>query len=148
MNHIKMLERFEQAGSAKIDQLFWIAGSIENSDLVSLLEDFEDDHWEILFPEIFKSEHFEHYKTDREDLFGLITFQKFGFLAEAHIPICTRFSFDKKGNPESWQTGGSSHIAYAYADTPEALIKCIEIKAKELHKQDIERFKRKEAKNA
>lgn len=147
MNHKKNLERFEQAGSAKIAQLFWIAGSIENSDLISLLEDFEDENWEILFPEIYKSEYFEFYKNDRDDLFGLITFEKFGFIAEVHIPECSRFSFDKKGNPQSWQTGCSSHLAYAYAETPEALIKCIEIKAKELYKKDIENFKRKEANN-
>ncbi len=148
MNHRKMLERFEQAGSAKIDKLFWIAGSIDNHDLISLLEDLEDEQWEILFPEIYKSESFEYYKNEKEDLFGLITFEKFGFIAEVHIPECSRFSFDKKGNPQSWETGGISHLAYAYAETPEALIKCIEIKAKELYKQDIERFKRKEAQNA
>lgn len=147
MNNKKNIERFEQAGSAKIAQLFWIAGSIENSDLISLLEDLEPEAWEIIFPEIFNSPYYNQLINDKEDLFGLISYEKFGFIAEVHIPECSRFSFDKKGNPQSWQTGGISHIAYAYAETPEALLKCIEIKAKELYKQDLERFKRKEANN-
>lgn len=147
MNNKKNLERFEQAGSAKIAQLFWIAGSIENTDLISLLEYLEPEAWELLFPEIFNSPYYDHLINDKEDLFGLISYEKFGFIAEVHIPECSRFSFDKKGNPQSWQTGSISHIAYAYAETPEALLKCIEIKAKELYKQDLERFKRKEANN-
>lgn len=143
MNHKEMLERFEQAGSAKIDKLFWIAGSIESNDLISLIEDFEDENWERVFPEIYKSEHFEYYKSDKDSLFGLYDFNKLGFLAEVHIPQCSNFSFMKNKKPYAWQTGAISHLEYVYAETPEELINQVEERAKYWFQYDLSKHKSK-----
>lgn len=143
MKNRKALDRFEQASNAKIEKLFWIAGSLENSDLHSLLDDLDDDQWEKLFPEIYNSKFFEANKNSADN-FGLVDFLKFGFIAEVTIPLCDNFRYGKnKTTPESWSTGYVSHICYVYAETPEQLLKLIEAEAKFWFKEDIKNFKSK-----
>ena len=53
------LERIEQAHGAKIEKMFWIAGSLDSSDLRDLIEEMDDKAFKKCFPEIFNSKYLE-----------------------------------------------------------------------------------------
>lgn len=126
MTNKQAVERFEQAYSAKIEKMFWIAGALDNSDLTELIEDMDDEAFKKCFPEIASSKYYEDYRKDGELLQALCEKNKFGLVAEILIPIADNFSYDKKGKPTRWSTGGSSRIDYVYAETLALLMKEIE----------------------
>lgn len=128
MKNIEAVERFDQAG-AKIDELFWIAGSISsnNDDLESFMEGLRDKDWEEAFPDIYNSESFQEYLDNNEVRQALIDFNKFGLIAEIHIPECDNFRYSDNGKPASWSVHeGKCRVKYVYAETLEELIEEIE----------------------
>jgi len=126
MTNFEAVERFDQAHGAKIERLFWIAGSMDNSDFKDLIEEMEDKDWQKLFPEIHKSEYFQEYLDDDEALQALVDFRKFGLIAEIHLPECDNFRY-KKDKPVSWSVhGGICRIEYVYAETLEDLMREVE----------------------
>lgn len=126
MTNFEAIERFDQAHGAKIEILFWIAGSIDSIDLKYFIEDLEDEDWQKLFPEIYKSESFQEYRDYGEALQVLVDFRKFGLIAEIHIPECYNFQY-KDDKPVSWSVdGGSCRIEYVYAETLEELVSEVE----------------------
>ncbi len=132
MNNSKQLLRFEEAGSARISKLFWIASCWETYDLKSFLnDDVQDDDYEKYLPEVFSSKHFSEHR-DSESIEELMyDHNKFGFMAEVLFPICSRFSYNKDGTPSSWtSSGGHCRMSYIYAETPALLLKQIEKEAK------------------
>ena len=126
MTNFEAVERFDQAHGAKIERLFWIAGSMGNSDFKDLIEDMEDKDWQKLFPEIHKSEYFQEYLDDDEALQALVDFRKFGLIAEIHLPECDNFRYEDD-KPVSWSVhGGICRIEYVYAETLEDLMSEVE----------------------
>ena len=117
------VERLEQAHGAKIEKLFWIAGSLENSDLRDLIEEMDDKSLQKCFPEIANSKYLEEYRNDNQLVQALVDFDKFGLVAEILIPIAKDFSYDKKGKPVSWSSsGGHCRVDYVYAETLDLLL--------------------------
>ena len=142
MKNIEAIERFEQAYCSRIDKLFWIAGSFENSELKELLEELDDKQWKELFPEIFKSEYFEEYKDEPRE--ALINFKKFGLIAEIHIPTCDKFEY-KNGKPVSWSIHqGCCLVEYVYAETLEELMNKTEEKAEKVFQEFVKKDKKKQ----
>ncbi|MBV5316107.1 MAG: hypothetical protein JZU47_22600 [Prolixibacteraceae bacterium] len=135
MTNKNAVKRFEDTRGAHINKLIWIASVLENtSELIEMVEYFDDRVWNKLFPEIFKSQYFEEYK---EDIFEAVCdFELFGFLAEIHIPICDNFKFDSNGEISGYQHHpGHCRIEYVYAETPAALISKIEKESNRLFKE-------------
>ncbi len=132
MTNLQACERFESANSATIDKLFWIAGSLENSDLLEMVEEMENDDLKKCFPDIFDDNDFIEECRDRDSLTSLIVANnKFGLLAEIHLPECSGFKF-KKNKPTSWRVSRSiSRVAHVYAETLEELIEKVEVASKE-----------------
>lgn len=141
MKNKEFSDRFESLRETHISRLIWIAASIENSeDLAEMLEDLSNENWKNLFPEIHDSEYFEEFKS--EPIEALIDFEKLGFLAEIHIPICRDFSFDENGDVDGYTSSpGYCRIEYAYAETIEELMAEIEKKADQLFQEFIETAK-------
>jgi hypothetical protein len=131
------VERLEQAHGAKIEKMFWIAGSLENSDLRDLIEEMDDKAFKKCFPEIANSKHLQEYRNDNELLQALVDYDKYGLVAEIHIPIAKEFSYDKKGKPVSWSSsGGHCRVDYVYAETLDLLLAEME-KSGETHFKDF-----------
>lgn len=140
MNNIEAVDRFDQTSGVKIAKLFWIAGSLENSDLNEMLEEMEDDDFKKCFPEIFNSNNYEEYHNEGEFIQALINFNKFGLLAEIHLPECKNFKFENgKDHPVSWNVHkGICRIEYCYAETLEDLMSEIEKTSEKVFKHYIE----------
>lgn len=133
------VERLEQSHCAKIGQLFWIAGSLDNSDLKDMLEIFDPANWKQTFPEIYASKDFRKYLKDEEYYQALIDHEKFGFLAEVYIPKSHDFKF-KKGQKKPWAWSvhsGICSIEYIYAETTEILLDKIEKIAEKCWERDL-----------
>ena len=145
MKNSEAVERFDQAHGAKIENLYWIAGSLDNSDFKDKIEELEDRDIEKCFPEIFNSPHYEEYKNNGELLQALVDFEKFGLLAEIHLPECTDFSYEKgKKYPTSWSIIGSvCRIEYCYGETLSELMKEIEKCSRKVFKEYIAKDKNK-----
>jgi hypothetical protein len=131
------VERLEQAHGAKIEKMFWIAGSLDNSDLRDLIEEMDDKAFKKCFPEIANSPYLEKYRNDNELIQALVDNDKFGLVAEILIPIAKDFSYDKKGKPVSWSSsGGHCRVDYVYAETLDLLLAEME-KSGETHFKDF-----------
>ena len=65
------LERIEQAHGAKIDKMFWIAGSLESRDLKDLIEEMDDKAFKKCFPTLADCPYLEEYRNDDEILQAL-----------------------------------------------------------------------------
>jgi hypothetical protein len=126
MIHNKNLERFEQMNGTYIEKLYWIAGSIDNSSLKELLDDFSFDDFKKIFSGLTKSEYNDYWKNNElSQLF--IDYDKLGLFAKIHIPICDKFKYNNDNNPVSWSVNnGHCRIEYVYAETLEELINKIE----------------------
>lgn len=143
------LERIEQAHGAKIEKMFWIAGSLENSDLRDLIEEMDDKALKKCFPEIANSKHLEEYRNDNELLQALVDFDKFGLVAEILIPIAKDFSYDKDGKVSSWSSsGGHCRVDYVYAETLDLLLVEIEKSGDKHFKEFLKDDKKKISKLA
>lgn len=131
------VERFEQSHDVRIEKMFWIAVSLENSDLKDFLEQMDDKAFNKCFPKISKSKHLEEYRNDNELLQALIDYDKFGLVAEIHIPIARDFTYDEKGKPTSWSLSlGHCRIDYVYAETLDLLLSEME-KSGETHFEEF-----------
>lgn len=126
MTNKEALERFDQAHDARIEKMFWIAGSLQNRDLKDMIEEMDDKAFKRCFPEIASSPYFEEYKNDDDLMQAMVDKNKFGIIAEILIPIARAFNYDKKGSPTSWTTSGSFRPDYVYAETLEGLMGEIE----------------------
>lgn len=126
ITNIEAVQRFGQAHGAKIDKLFWIAGSMGNSDLKELLEDMSDKDFEKCLPEIYNSEYYSEYREDEDMCQALVIHRKFGLIAEVHIPEVSNFKYKNK-KPVSWSVhGGICGIEYVYAENLNELLTSIE----------------------
>ncbi|MDI9872721.1 MULTISPECIES: hypothetical protein [Flectobacillus] len=143
-NNQEAVERFDQARGAKINRLFWIAGSLENSDLKDLLnDDMEEYDFEICFPEVFNSEYFNDYKDNDELIQALVDFRKFGLLAEIFVPEADCFRYENN-KPVSWSTHqGIYRVKYVYEETLDKLMLKIEKTAAMVFREYIEADKKK-----
>lgn len=143
MTTFEAVERFNQAHGAKIDKLFWIAGSLDSSDLRELLEDMTDNDLKKCFPEIYESEYYKEYRKNDELRQALVDFRKFGLLAELHIPKADNFRY-KDGKPVSWSVhGGICSIEYVYAEDLENLMNEIEKVSEKVFQVHVKKDKRK-----
>ena len=132
----KAVTRFEQAHGVKIEKMFWIAGSIENSSLNDLIADMDDKQFKNCFPEILNVKVYE-----KDFLQALIDYDKFGIVAEILIPIANSFKYSSDGTLLGWSSsGGYCRIDYVYAETLELLLNEIE-KSADKHFED---FKKKD----
>jgi hypothetical protein len=144
MSNKKVVERFEQAQGAKIEKLFWIAGSLEHCDLKDLIEEMSDEAFENCFPEVFNSPYFEEYRDEGELLQALVDKDKLGLVAEILIPIAKNFSYDQDGNVSSWSSSsGYCQVDYVYGDTLELLLVEVEKSADKHFKYFLENDKNK-----
>lgn len=152
MNNNEALERFDQANSVEIDKLFWIAASFESLELVSFLEDLDDNNWKECLPELFENEYFEDYKSDKELNRLLLDHDKLGFIAEVTFPRNYNFRYNKKGESIGWSSnGGIRTIKYIYAETTEELLAGIEKLSEKVLEEDKitdKRMKLKSIENA
>ncbi len=144
MTNRNAVERFEQAYGAKIDKMFWIAGSLDNHDLRSLVEDdMSEKDFKKCFPLIFNSEYYKQYLDDNEILQAFVDFNYFGLLAEIHVPKPSDFTY-KNGKPISWSaSGGCCRIEYVYAETLEEVMKEVELSAKKVFDECMKSEKKK-----
>lgn len=111
---------------AEIVKLFWIAASLSTSELEDALIEMDDIYIKNCFPEIYESQHFEKWRSNCELTEGLTHFDKYGFLAEVHIPHAFNFVYHE-GEPSKWEvSSGMKRIDYVYAETTEDLIKEVE----------------------
>lgn len=141
MTNLEALERFEQAHGAKIERLYWIAGSFENSDFKDLMQELEDKELKRLFPEFAKDKYFKEYRKDKEEMQMLVDYRKFGFLAEIHVPEAYDFKF-KEGTKKPWAWGvhgGCCKIKYVYSETIEGMMTEIEKASTECWNYDLKR---------
>jgi hypothetical protein len=146
MTNLEAVERFDQSHGATIEQLFWIAGSMNNSDLKDLIERLEDKEWKELFPDIYYSDFFQEYLDDSEEMQALVDFRKFGLIAEIHLPECRNFTY-KDNRPVSWSVHrGISIIRYTYAETLEELMSEVEKVSEKVFHEYIEKDKNKSIK--
>lgn len=113
-------DKFDQLNGTQIDKLFWIAGSIENSDLEDFLQDEMDNNdWNQLFPQLGPAENegFNDYLEDKELVQLLIEYEKYGLIAQITIPECYNFRY-KEGKLTGWSCHpGIRRIKYIYAET-------------------------------
>jgi len=129
MTNVEAVNRFSQAHGAKIENLFWIAGAMENDDFKQLIDDLGESHWASLFPDIYNSGSFQEYVTDEDVLQMLLDFNKYGLIAEILLPTCDNFKYDGD-KPVSWSVKHwNCRVAYVYAETMEELLTEIEIVA-------------------
>lgn len=137
--NIEAVDRFQQAHSARIDKLFWVAGSMDNRDFVDFIQYMTDEELKDLFPELKKVKTFADYREGEEDLQLLVDHNKFGFVAEVHIPEAYQFRFEKGSKKPKWWGVNSAvcKIKYAYAETTDGLLKQIEILAEECFQYDL-----------
>ncbi len=140
MKNTEAAERFDQANSSRINQLFWIAGSLENSDMKSMINhDVSPDFLEKLFPDV-APEHIQEYLDDNDVLTLFMDENKFGFIAEIHIPECSNFSYNKNGDPKYWTVQPAiCYIEHVYAETPEELLAETEKVAKTVFQKYLKR---------
>jgi hypothetical protein len=131
------VERLQQSHDVRIEKMFWIAASLENSDLKDLIEEMDDEDFKKCFPDIAQSKHLEEYRNDDELLQALVDYDKFGLVAEIHIPIAKDFSYDEKGKPISWSSSfGHCRVDYVYAETLDLLLSEME-KSGDSHFRDF-----------
>lgn len=141
MNNLKAAKLFHNdMHSARIEQLFWLAGSMESSDLKDLIADMDDDDFQKCFPEI-QLPYCEDDTTRRMEL--LSDANKYGLLAQVYVPEAYNFSYDGEGL-KSWSLRlGICNIAYVYAETLADLLVGIEKATADIFQRYVEKDKRK-----
>lgn len=126
----------------KIDKLFWIALSEDNSDLKDLLENIPEKDWAILIPEVYNDKQFKVFFKEDELIDLLKDKDKFGFIAEIHVPVCDNFSFIK-GKPTSWSSSfGRCQVRYAYGEDRASLFDSIRLQVDAAFAYFVEKAKR------
>lgn len=110
---------FDDTHGLRVQNLVWIAVSIESSQLKDMLLDISDSQtdWDELFPgmddEDVKNGFIQEFISSAD---------KFGFLAEVHIPRITDFTFKGK-KPVSYSViQGICVIHYLYAENLDELL--------------------------
>lgn len=143
MTNIEAVERFEQSHSTKIETMFWIAGSIGNSEFKDFLEEMDDDSFKVCFPEIFNSDYYNDYKDNNELGQALVDYGKFGLLAEIHIPKCDNFKYQER-KLIGWSVHeGNCRVEYVYAETLELLMGEIEKTSESVFQEYLKKDKKK-----
>lgn len=144
MTNAQALEKFEQAHDARIAKLFWIAASMEVSDLKDMVNEMSEHDFEEAFPELIVLPGYADYAEDNDLFRLLIDNNYYGLIAEVHIPHCDGFKFDEKGKPTSWSINpGWSTLYYAYAETLSELTKKVKKISDKAFAYDIAKFKKK-----
>lgn len=140
MKNFDAVDRFEQAHGAKIEKLFWIAGSLDNHDFKEFIEEMDEKDFKKCFPEIAKSPSYDYYRTGPlVDAF--IDKKLLGFLAEVRIPKADNFRYDGK-ILRGWSVHeGICRIEYVYAESTDELLLEIEKVSKKVFAQFIKNAK-------
>lgn len=146
MKNNEAIERFEQANSAQIDKLFWIAASIESHELASFLQDLERSNWKECFPDVFEANDFEQYYVDAEFAEFLTDNDKLGFIAEVTFPKSYNFKYEGEKLTGWSSNGGTRMVKYVYAETTDELVEKIEKLGEEVFEYYKESDKRKKLK--
>ncbi len=135
-------DRLDQSHSAWIERMFWIGCSTESSELKELLEEWEPDQWEKIFPECTMDE-IEDFTCGNGDIHQIfIDKRKMGLLAECRIPNHYGFSFDDDGDVRACSVGyAQQSIFFAYGETREELLQAIEKQAEEIYQQQVAKEK-------
>lgn len=134
--------RLDQSHDTWIERMFWIGCSTESSELKELLEEWEPDQWEKIFPEctMYEIEDFTCGNGDIHQIF--IDKRKMGLLAECRMPSHEGFRFDEKGDVKSCRViYGIQTIFFAYGETREELLQAIEKQAEEIYQEEVQREK-------
>lgn len=141
MENLEVIEILEQANDAMIEKLYWIAASIDCSDLKNLFEEMDTKYLQKYFPKIVDEiDSIDRYEFREK----LLEMGKFGFIAEIHIPIASDFIFNEKGEPSAWSSNrGCSRVEYVYAETSELLLEEIVSAAEITFREFVEKAKNK-----
>lgn len=143
MDNFQAVERFDQAGGARIEKLFWIAASMEVSDLKDMLHEMDERDFKMNFPQLVKLNHYKECREDEELMQLLVDARLFGFLAEVLVPACDNFGY-KNGKPVRWQVhSGVCRLIHIYAETQEELLSKIEKEQNKLFAQWVAKDKKK-----
>lgn len=130
MKNKEVMQRIEQAHGF-VSKMFWVATSLEDSDLKEFINEMDEDSFAKTFPTVLKSEYFSNYLgPEGEGLFqAIIDHELYGFVAEVQIPKCSHFSFlEETGKPIGWSVStGVRRIEYVYAESVEELIDAVEV---------------------
>ena len=125
-----------------IYKLFWIAGSIENSEFKDFLEELDDDNWKQCLPEFRNSSYYEEYQRNNDLVQALIDLNKFGFIAELRHPKC--YDFDYNNNNEIIGHSVSMavcRISYVYAENHDEMMAKIQESAEKIYNEYIKNDK-------
>jgi hypothetical protein len=125
----KVVDSLDQAHGAKINKMAWIAASNQTSGLRDLIDDLDEETWNALFPNVFKSDCFDIDDDNETKITALFDDEKYGFLAEVHHPYCTNFTFKENGDfrscsVESWHCRISYHYGESTEELLESILKC------------------------
>ena len=117
------LDRFEEANGAKIEKMFWIAGSLESGDLKWFIDEMQDEDIKKCFPKLTVTE----YEDTSDLLYAIIDKGYHGLVAEIQVPEARNFTYGKDGEPNGWGVfNGVSRIGYAYGENLEELMVQVE----------------------
>jgi len=139
----KVVDKLDQAHSARIEKMVWIAAQTETSELSDMIDQLDEEDWNFYFPEIFKSEHFDIEDSVEEKKIALFDEQKFGFLAIVNYPYLSNFRFDKNGEFKSCSVNpGHCRVVCHYAESTDELIQQIEGRAELMFKEFVKDWER------
>jgi hypothetical protein len=140
MTNIEAVERFDQSHSVRISKLFWIAGSLSDSDLEDFLQELDDEYLDKWFPD---ADYLNQYRDDSQLVQAFVDFNKFGMIAEINIPKADNFKYEKD-KPVSWSVHeGNCRVEYVYAETLELLMNEIEKTSESVFQEYIKKDKKK-----
>lgn len=142
MTNIEAVKRFDKSHSVRIAKLFWIAGSLSDSDLEDFLQELDDEYFNKWFPD---SDYLNQYRDDNQLVQAFVDFNKFGLIAEINIPKADNFKYER-GKPVSWSVHeGNCRVEYVYAETLELLMDEIEKTSDSVFQEYIKKDKKKNA---
>ena len=128
-------------GEVNINKLFWIGMQTQNSDLIELIKELDDEQLEELFPEVQKAfiadrkKGFDPYDGNEELMQYFTSRNILGLVAELHIMSLENFRYNEKGQVEGYSSSGYWRTAYVYAENMQHLFHKIKLKNLELFQE-------------
>jgi len=131
----------EHVHSAQIKNLFRVAASFESREFHDFLEEFNEDQWNEMLPDLEETGYFNSYFEAREMHYMLADYGKFGFIANVNVPHHYDFIINdgeilgcKINEALSWDV-------LVYAESIEELDEKIKAKSDEAYQKMIEHDK-------
>lgn len=140
MTNLEAVDRFSQTHGANIDKLFWIASSMENSELQETLALLDSDDLKGMFPDLDVKTICAYMEDDEEGVVQLLLdHDKLGFVAEVHLPKCENFTY-RNNEPVSCSLNYSiSRPICVYGETRDELMIEIEKISKLIFDESVAR---------